>query len=121
MKHRFSLSLLVVLAVGFAFSAVSAAPQISTVAGTGEEGYSGDGDAAVNATLNQPFGVIVGLDGDIYFCDTENHVIRRISRKSGKIETVVGTGEKGYSGDGGAPLEAKLNEPYEVRFHPSFD
>lgn len=109
------------LSLSFSATGLVAEPRISTIAGTGEEGYSGDGAAAVKATLNQPFGVIVGPDGDFYFCDTENHVIRRISRKSGVIVTVVGTGEKGYSGDGGAPLEAKMNEPYEVRFHPSGD
>lgn len=121
MNYRFSIILIVALAVGFVFNEVSAEPRISTIAGTGESGYSGDGAAAVEAALNQPFGVIVGLDGEIYFCDTENHVIRQISRKTGKIATVVGSGEEGYSGDGGAPLDAKLNEPYEVRFHPSGD
>lgn len=95
--------------------------RIDTVAGSGEQGYSGDGGKALDAKLDNPFGVIVGPGGDIVFCDTNNHVIRRIARKSGKIETIVGTGEKGYSGDGGPPLEAKLNEPYEVRYHPSGD
>ncbi|MEC5125178.1 prolyl oligopeptidase family serine peptidase [Verrucomicrobiales bacterium BCK34] len=121
MNHRFSITFIVALAVGLLLTDVTAEPQISTIAGTGESGYTGDGKAALEAKLNQPFGVIVGLDGDIYYCDTENHVIRRILRKNGVIETVVGTGEEGYSGDGGAPLEAKLNEPYEVRFHPSGD
>lgn len=98
-----------------------AEPRIDTVAGSGEQGYSGDGGKALEAKLDNPFGVIVGPGGDIVFCDTNNHVIRRISRKSGKIETIVGTGEQGYSGDGGPPLEAKLNEPYEIRYHPSGD
>lgn len=121
MNHRFLIAFIVAVAFGVLPIQLSAESQISTVAGTGEKGNSGDGGGATQATLNQPFGVIVGLDGDIYFCDTENHVIRRISRKSGKIETIVGTGEEGYSGDGDAPLAAKLNEPYEVRFHPSGD
>lgn len=94
---------------------------IETVAGTGEKGYSGDGGKAIEAQLDNPFGVVVGLDGDIVFCDTINHVIRRISRKSGEIQTIVGTGEKGYEGNGTPPLETKLYEPYEVRFHPSGD
>ena len=98
-----------------------AEPRISTVAGTGQAAYAGDGGPAVAAQLNNPFGVIVAPDGDIVFCDTGNHCIRRISRKDGKIVTLVGTGEQGYSGDGGPPLEAKLYEPYEVRFHPNGD
>lgn len=97
------------------------APTIRTIAGTGEKGYSGDGGPATEAQINNPYGVIVGPGGDIVFCDIDNHVIRRISRKKGTIDTLVGSGEKGYSGDGGAPLEAKMNQPYEVRFHPSGD
>ncbi|RYD17179.1 MAG: hypothetical protein EOP88_27950 [Verrucomicrobiaceae bacterium] len=92
------------------------AATIETVAGNGKAGYDGDGAAAKNATLNQPFGVIVGPDKDIWFTDTNNHVIRRISHKDGKISTVVGTGQKGYSGDGGPADKATLNEPYEIRF-----
>lgn len=109
------------LALSILVSSAVAEPEIRTVAGNGTAGYDGDGGSALEATLHQPFGVIVGPSGDILFCDTNNHVIRRISRKSGKIETIVGTGEKGYTGDGGPPLEAKLNEPYEIRFHPSGD
>ena len=96
----------------FAFLCLLASPvilgsEISTVAGP--EG------------VNNPFGVIVGLDGDVYFCDTGNHQIKRIAKRGGKITTVVGTGKKGYSGDGGDPLKAELFEPYEVRFHPNGD
>ena len=95
--------------------------KIETIAGTGSRGYSGDGAAAAEAQLNDPFGVIVGPEGDTYFCDTGNHVIRRISRKTGVISTVVGTGKKGYSGDGGPAGQATLFEPYELRFHPGGD
>lgn len=98
-----------------------AAPKIETIAGTGEQGYSGDGGKGTEAKLDNPFGVIVAPDGDIIFCDTINHVIRRISRKNGNIDTIVGTGEKGYEGNGTPPLETKLFEPYEVRYHPSGD
>lgn len=97
------------------------AARIETIAGTGEPGFSGDEAPALEAQLDNPFGVIVSPDGDIIFCDTGNHVIRRISRKSGQIDTLVGTGEQGYSGDGGNPKKAKLYEPYEVRFHESGD
>lgn len=94
---------------------------IETVAGSGKAGYDGDGRPALKAELNQPFGVTVGPDGELYFCDTGNHVIRKVGRSNGRIETVVGSGKKGYSGDGGKPARATLNEPYEVRFHPGGD
>jgi len=100
---------------------LSSAQEIKTLAGSGKQGYSGDGNSALDAQLNQPFGVTVGLDGDIYYCDTGNHVIRRISRKNGKIFTIAGTGKQGYSGDGGPPEKAELFEPYELRFHKSGD
>jgi sugar lactone lactonase YvrE/pimeloyl-ACP methyl ester carboxylesterase len=96
-------------------------PAIAVIAGTGKSGYAGDGGKAGEALLNNPFGVIVAPDGDIVFCDTINHVIRRIARKSGIIDTLVGTGEKGYDGNGGEAKKARLNEPYEVRFHPGGD
>lgn len=97
------------------------AATIETLAGTGKPGYSGDGGDAKTAELNQPFGIIVGPAREIYFCDTNNHVIRRISSKSGQISTFIGNGRKGYSGDGGRPGDVTMNEPYELRFHPNGD
>lgn len=89
--------------------------QIKSIAGTGQAGYAGDDGPAADAQLNNPFGVVIGPDGAIYFCDTMNHVIRRIDR-NGVITTIAGSGRKGYSGDGGFAIKAELNEPYEVRF-----
>lgn len=109
------------LLISLLFPLLCQAATIETVVGTGKAGYSGDGGQASLAELNQPFGVISGPGGDLYFCDTNNHVIRRISKKSGIIETLVGSGKKGYSGDGKAAAKATLNEPYEVRFHPNGD
>ncbi len=96
------------------------AATIQTVAGTGKPGYDPQERDPNKAALDQPFGVIVHL-GSIFFCDTNNHVIRVINTESGDISTVVGTGKKGYSGDNGPPSEATLNEPYELRFHPNGD
>ncbi len=105
------------LAFAQALGLASNAAETATLAGTGAPGYSGDGAAAAEAALNNPFGVVRGPDGAVYFCDTGNHIIRRIGR-DGVIETVAGCGESGYSGDGGPAREAHLNEPYEVRFAP---
>lgn len=88
---------------------------IETFAGTGQQGYAGDGGKAKDAMLNNPFGVVKGPDGNIYFCDTINHVIRCVT-SNGNIHTVAGNGTKGYSGDGGMATNAQLNEPYEIRF-----
>lgn len=118
---RFFLGLATSFALSGGLTFAEDSPSISTVAGTGEKGYTGDGGPAAEAKINNPYGVIVGPGGDIVFCDIDNHAIRRISRKKGTIDTLVGSGKKGYSGDGEAPLEAELNQPYEVRFHPSGD
>jgi len=88
---------------------------ISTVAGTGQRGYSGDGGPASLAQINNPYGITIGPDGALYLCDTDNHVVRKVSR-DGSIATVAGNGKLGYSGDGQKATEASLNEPYEVRF-----
>ena len=91
------------------------AAEIRTIAGNGTKGFSGDGGPAAQAQVNDPFGLTRGPDGALYFCDTDNHRIRKIAA-DGTISTVAGTGERGWSGDGGVATAAKLNEPYEVRF-----
>jgi len=94
----------------------AAADDVRTLAGTGVAGYSGDGGPAAKAQLNNPYGVCRGPDGALYVCDMGNHRVRRIDSKDGTITTVAGTGNAGYSGDGGPATAAELNEPYEVRF-----
>ncbi len=66
--------------------------------------------------VGQPFGVVVGPDGGLYICEVENHRIRRYDLKTHALTTVAGTGQAGYSGDGGPALDAAMNEPYEIRF-----
>ncbi len=92
------------------------AQETVTIAGTGVAGYGGDGDRGVLAQIDQPFGLVIGPDGDLYFCEVGSHVIRRLNLISGRISTAAGTGRKGYSGNDGPALKADLNEPYEVRF-----
>jgi len=88
---------------------------VSNVAGTGTKGFGGDGGVAGTAQLNFPTGIARSPNGAYYFCDTSNQRIRMLT-PDGKIETVAGMGERGWSGDGGLATLARLNEPYEVRF-----
>lgn len=89
---------------------------ITTAAGTGVAGFSGDGGPAARAQLNGPFDLAFDRAGNLYFSDTFNHRIRRVEAQSGVIATVAGCGEPGRSGDGGPAVEARLNEPYGIAF-----
>jgi sugar lactone lactonase YvrE len=86
---------------------------ISTVAGNGSSGYSGDGGPATSASLYNPSGVAIDRLGNIYIADTSNNRIRRVD-SSGVISTVAGDGTNGYSGDGGPAISAKLRSPQGV-------
>ena len=86
---------------------------ISTLAGTGDWGYGGDGGPAAEAALNDPSSVAVDAAGNVYVADTLNHRIRKIDA-AGTISTVAGTGQEGYGGDGGQALEALLRSPRGV-------
>jgi len=77
----------------FALALTLSAGEIRTVAGTGVKGFSGDGGPATSAQLNNPFGLTRGPDGALYFCDTENHRIRKIAA-DGRIATVAGSGAR---------------------------
>jgi DNA-binding beta-propeller fold protein YncE len=85
---------------------------ISTVAGTGVQGYAGDGGPATQALLNNPFDLAFDPAGNLCFSDTYDHCIRRIDERSGVISTIAGTGEEGFSGDGGPATSARMNQPY---------
>jgi len=86
---------------------------VHRVAGTGEPGYSGDGGPAVMARLAGPTRLELDAEGRLYFCDSRNNVIRRIGT-DGVIETIAGSGERGYSGDGGPALEARFALPMDL-------
>ncbi|MFC1516347.1 SMP-30/gluconolactonase/LRE family protein [Thermodesulfobacteriota bacterium] len=93
---------------------VDTSGDITTFAGTGNDGHSGDGGAATVAELNTPKGIHMDFNGNLYFADSGNHCIRKVDT-SGDISTVAGTGgTSGYGGDGGAPTSALLNEPSGV-------
>lgn len=91
----------------------SRAASVSTLAGSGKKGFSGDGGPAVEAELNNVFAVARGLDGFLYLCDVDNNRIRRVG-PDGRIETYAGRGDKGWDGDGNRAAAAALNQPYEM-------
>jgi len=96
--------------------------QVVTVAGDGVAGYSGDGRLGTFAELNEPTGVAVDAQGNLYIADSSNNVIRRVDAKTGIITTVAGDyaadkandGLGGFSGDGGPATSARLNDPQGV-------
>lgn len=91
---------------------------ISTVAGNGQKGYTGDGGPATQAALNEPYGVLPDREGNLLIVDRLNAVIRRVDARSGVITTYAGTGQKGFSGDGGPANRAMLREPNALDFDP---
>jgi hypothetical protein len=93
---------------------------ISSFAGNGQQGHSGDGGPATEAQIDNPFGVVRGPGGAIWFCEYTGQRIRRVA-PDGTISTIAGTGKKGYSGDGGPALEATFNLPHELRFDAAGD
>ncbi|NQV24452.1 MAG: hypothetical protein HQ518_08795 [Rhodopirellula sp.] len=88
--------------------------RITIVAGNGNKGYSGDGGSATEAELNEPYEVRFDSAGNMFFVEMKNNVVRRVDAKSGIISTVAGTGETGFSGDGGAATKATLNRPHSI-------
>ncbi len=93
---------------------------ITTVAGNGTAGYSGDGGAATNAALHWPYGVAEDAVGNLFIADSQNNVIRKVDI-NGVITTEVGVGTPSFSGDGGAPTNAGLNNVYGVAVNAGGD
>jgi trimeric autotransporter adhesin len=85
---------------------------ITTVAGNGLQGFSGDNGPAASAQLNSPYGVAVDSAGNLYIADTQNQRIRKVA--NGAIATIAGTGTQGFSGDNGPAINAQLNLPNGV-------
>lgn len=86
---------------------------IHHIAGTGANGYSGDGGPALEAKLSGPKGISIAPDGSVFIADTESHTIRRINTKTGIIETIVGNGSRG-DGPDGPPLSCRLARPHGI-------
>lgn len=91
---------------------------ISTFAGSGLPGFSGDGGLAINALLYNPYGITFDASGNMYFCDSYNYRIRKINL-AGVISTFAGTGFSGFNGDGGPAINAQLGETKGVSIDAS--
>ncbi|HEY0989933.1 MAG TPA: hypothetical protein VGD80_22845, partial [Kofleriaceae bacterium] len=90
---------------------------IDTIAGTGQQGYSGDGGPATAAMLYHPRDLEIGPDGNLYVADTDNGRIRQIDLNTGSIQTVAGTGEHGLDRDDDRlATETRLNRPFGIDF-----
>ncbi len=84
---------------------------VTTVAGNGKKGYSGDNGKATDATFNEPYAVVVDKLDNLYIVDRLNAVVRKVDGKTGIITTLAGTGKKGFAGDGGPANKATMVEP----------
>jgi hypothetical protein len=87
---------------------------ITTVVGTGKAGYSGDGGPATEAELNSPYGIALDTASNLYIVDRLNACIRVVEAATSMIRTLAGTGQPGYSGDGGPANLAQLQEPNDI-------
>ena len=110
MHRREAIKALLALAVSS--RAAAQAKSVSTFVGNGVAGYS-------DQQINNPYGIVTGPDGAIYFCDLDNQRIRKIDPKTRRMVTVAGNGTRGYAGDGGPATGASLNMPHEIEFDAS--
>src|SRR5262249_12650798 len=88
---------------------VSPEGNITTFAGNGTAGYSGDGGKATDAQLNAPSAVVIDPIGNLFIADSNNRRVRMVS-PDGTITTIAGVGSKGYSGDGGLATSAEMGQ-----------
>jgi sugar lactone lactonase YvrE len=89
---------------------------IGTVAGNGARGYAGDAGPALEAALNMPHELCFDGEGHLYVVERDNHVVRKVAGATGIVSTVAGTGEPGFSGDGGPATRAQLQSPHSIAF-----
>src|SRR5688572_26031111 len=90
--------------------------RMRTIAGTGTAGAASDGAPADTAPINNPYGVVIGPDGALYWADFGSNRILRLDLKARRINVIAGNGTKGWSGDGGPAKLAQLSAPHEIRF-----
>jgi DNA-binding beta-propeller fold protein YncE len=90
--------------------------QVTPYAGTGQKGAGGDGGPAANAQFDGIHHIAIGPGGNLYIADTGNNRVRKIDHKTGQVSTVIGTGTKGFSGDGGPAAQAQFGAIYCIAF-----
>ncbi len=90
------------------------AATVTTLIGTGMPGYS-------QTQVNNPYGMTIGPDGALYWCDLDNERVRRMDLTTRRVTDIAGSGQKGYKGDGGPALEASLSAPHELAFDSKGD
>ena len=95
--------------------------KITTVAGNGQRGWSGDGGPALQAQLNEPYEVRFDKAGNIFWVERMSHTVRRMDARTGTITTVAGSGVAGFGGDGGPATAAKLSQPHSIGFDGAGD
>src|SRR5579864_3239397 len=96
------------------FMMVANAATVTTLIGTGAPGYS-------DTQVNNPYGMTIGPDGGLYFCEVDNNRIRRIDLATKRVTLIAGNGEKAYKGDGGRAIDASLSAPHELVFDSKGD
>ena len=116
MKRREFLQSATAFFAGAAFPQKALEARARTVVGTGVRGKAADGDTADRAQIDNPFHVVLGPDGAMYFSDYGTSRVFRWDLTTSRLTIVAGTGTKGYSGDGGPAKSAELAAPHEVRF-----
>ena len=89
-----------------------AAPSVSTLVGSGAPGYS-------ESAVSNPYGLVIGPDGALYFCDLDNQRIRRFDLRTHRMTDVAGNGQRAYAGDGKPAPDGSLNMPHELLFDPA--
>ena len=104
--------------VNFRVRKINTSGIITTFAGSGMTGYSGNGGPATSAQMSYPYGIAIDAQGNVYFADAVNSVIWKVNT-SGIISTFAGTGTRGFAGDGGPANNAELDYPYGIAFDPS--
>lgn len=95
--------------------------RLSTFAGTGVAGYTGDGELATNAGFSAPHELRFDQSGHLYIVERDAHVVRRIDRQTGRVSTIAGTGVAGFGGDGGPAANAQLRQPHSIAFSANGD
>jgi DNA-binding beta-propeller fold protein YncE len=111
---------IVEMAKGERLRVVTAAGELKTLAGTeGKAGNGGDGERGETARFNGMHSLAVGPDGCVYLADTWNNRVRKYEPNTGLVTAFVGTGDKGFAGDGGAAVKARFGGCYCVSFDPA--